>query len=666
MWQISKTNLEALLAHWDSANELFIPIKDRYGEVMLRLYEPHQLTLDYINFAQPAKEFVFKGREKLFTWEASTQQTSVTPIDQSKSDRILFGLRACDVHGIHYMDRFYQGEYCDDIYKKNRSKALIVALNCIDTGKRCFCSSVDSGPFAKTGYDLLLTPLVACDHQSPEGLAQDLFLVEIGTEAGKVLLEGAKHLLEAAPADSASQKEEVEQTVKTRFKTKLETGQPHEVLRSNFEHPIWDELAAKCIRCGGCTNVCPTCTCYNVVEELSSPFAGTRIRAWDSCQSDSFTTNAGGHKTRNDVSRVRYRIFDKLRYIEERFGHKGCTGCGRCVTACPVDIDIVNVVNRLAQQAHQSQQGREPHQTPPADETRFPDREAIEALMPDPVDGHVHQNCEGAYLPHVAVIKDIIQETRSIKRFYLQYEDPKHHETFEFKGQFFEITVFGVGEIAISIPFSQSQTDVFDFCIKKVGKVTGVLHDMKVGDKVGLRGPFGKGFPLEDMKGRDLLIVGSGVGVAPVRTTVLQATEQRESYGKIAVIGSAMTYEDLIYKDDFVKWSAEPGFEVRYALSKATDQVPAFVGRINDLLPELSNDWKNTTAIICASPNRIREVAKDLIGLGMDAKQIYTSLETHMRCGLGKCGHCKVGSKYMCVDGPVFNYEEMLQLPPEF
>ncbi len=274
--------------------------------------------------------------------------------------------------------------------------------------------------------------------------------------------------------------------------------------------------------------------------------------------------------------------------------------------------------------------------------------------------------CESVYTPQIAVIKDIIEETDSIKRFIVQYEDKSLHENFKFSGQFFEITVFGVGEIAISIPFGPSQKDYFDFCVKKVGKVTTALHKLKVGDKIGLRGPFGKGFPFEEIKGRDVLVIGSGVGLAPVRTMLVQVLENKEQFGKVVVIASATSYEGLVYKEDLIKWSEMEDVRVLYALSKPTDKVDAHVGYINDLLPSLGLDWANTTAVVCASPRRIKAVARDLLNLGMKGTDILTSLETHMRCGIGKCGHCKVGSKYMCVDGPVFNYEEMLKLPPEF
>lgn len=275
-------------------------------------------------------------------------------------------------------------------------------------------------------------------------------------------------------------------------------------------------------------------------------------------------------------------------------------------------------------------------------------------------------HCDNHYLPKVAVITDVIRETPKIWRFFLEYEEAKDARSPEPEGEFYEITVFGVGEIAISIPEHRKPNKPFEFCIKRAGKVTGAFFDLKIGSRVGLRGPFGKGFPREEFLGRDVLIVGSGVGLAPVRPMIQEITENRGAYGQLAIIASALSYEDLIYRDDLKRWGEMEGVQVYYALNTPTKEIEAHVGYINDLLPNLGLNWPDARAIICASPRRIKAVAGDLVKLGMGEKNIFTSLETHMRCGIGKCGHCKVGSKYMCIDGPVFTYEEMLELPPEF
>jgi len=131
-------------------------------------------------------------------------------------------------------------------------------------------------------------------------------------------------------------------------------------------------------------------------------------------------------------------------------------------------------------------------------------------------------------------------------------------------------------------------------------------------------------------------------------------------------MASALWYDGLVLKEDLEAWSKVPGVKVLYSLKHGTDKIDAYTGYINDLLPDLGLEWEKTTAVICASPRRIKLVSKDLLMLGMKPTDILLTLETHMRCGAGKCGHCKVGSHYMCVDGPVYNYEEMLSMPPEF
>lgn len=432
------------------------------------------------------------------------------------------------------------------------------------------------------------------------------------------------------------------------FRRTLDTSTVRQVLAAHFKDEEWDAIASSCIACTGCTRVCPTCTCFTTEEEQDTPHSGTRVRVWDSCQSVSFTRNAEFHNPRSKTSAVRYRIYDKLQYIEERFGMKGCTGCGRCAAVCPASIDMVDIMARMKE--------RTPHQVleapAPAVNVHYEREERL--FDPQP------------YTPLVAEIIDIFEEAKGIKRFTVRYRDRPNQGRPALRGQFFMLTVFGAGEIAISVPFSDRVKDAFTFYVKKVGKVTTAMHNLKVGDMMGLRGPFGVPLPYETLKGRDLLVVGSGVGHAPVRATLVRAIENKPDFGRIAIMASASTYDGLLLKDDLREWAKVPGVEVHYSLSKPTDQVDAHIGYINDLLPGLGLDWKNTSAIICASARRIKAVARDLMQLGMKPSDIYTALETNMHCGIGKCGHCKVGSHYMCVDGPVFTYEEMLQLPPEF
>lgn len=666
MFRLQKNNLKDLLNKWTESLKVLAPTREN-DETLLLPYNEDSFTMDYINFPLSIKEFFFEQKEVLFKWNKTEKGTETfEPNYDEIEDKLLFGVRACDAYGAAYMDKFFTKDFVDGNYVHRREKTWIVAVNCTEVGQGCFCNSMNVGPFAEKGYDLALTPI------------KDEYLVEVGTEKGEKLISLAKEFFTKTDDDILNEKDSLLKEVESKFSKEFNIPNIVELLDANFDNPIWDELAKGCINCTGCTSVCPTCTCFNVVEEntedssscanCSACSNGTRVRYWDSCQSDSFTRNAGEHNPRNSASRIRYRIYDKLKYIEQKFGMKGCTGCARCIDTCPACIDFVKVINKFADEYNVNEKvavsaecdaskvDSENHACTCGDTASTFEDKLIES-----------QNIpENIYMPQTAVIKEIIDETWNIKRFVVEYEDKSLHENFKFHGQFFEITVYGVGEIAISIPFSDSQKDYFDFCIKKAGKVTTAIHNMKVGDKIGLRGPFGNGFPYESVKGRDILIVGSGVGIAPVRTLLARALENKEEFGKVVMIASAGSYDGLVYKEDLLEWDKMDDVRVLYALAKPTDKVDAHVGYINDLLPDLGLDWNNTTAILCASPRRIKLVAKDLMELGMNGSDILTSLETHMRCGVGKCGHCKVGDLYMCVDGPVFSYEEMIQLPPEF
>jgi len=641
MYLLKKKDLQELFKKWKESFDLYTPNKQD-GAVQLSQYNEDTFTLNYINFTMPLKEFLFGQREELFRWEKDGDTIKTINIKSDDfGNRLFFGIRPCDANSVDYLDQFFYERFKDNIYAAKRENTYIVALNCLTPGNNCFCSSMGTGPFATAGYDLLFTPM------------EDNFLVESRTERGEELLAIAAHLFIAVDNELLSKKDEMHKEVLKKFKKKLAPMDVKKVLAESYDNKIWKELSSQCMGCIGCTSLCPTCTCFNVVDEDNGDGTGTRTRYWDSCQTDSFTRNAGGHNPRNEISRVRYRIYDKMKYIDERYEHKGCVGCGRCIGTCPAYFDIVEIMNKLNEDYIEAQSDNNCTYN------------AINQKV-KPKDHECSDDCSYVYTPKVAVIKRIIQETSDIKRFVVQYEDKSLHESLKYTGQFFKITVFGVGEIAISIPSGDFKKDYLEFYIKKTGKVTTVLHNMKVGDRVGLRGPFGKGFPQEELQGRDVLIVGSGVGLAPVRTTIESVLSNREKYGKVVIVASSRSYENLIYRNDLKEWGKTEGVKVLYALSKPTDEVDAYVGVINDLLPDLGFNWEKATAIVCASPSRIKKIAKDLISLGMDGKDILTSLETHMRCGIGKCGHCKVGSKYMCTDGPVFNYEEMLTLPPEF
>lgn len=337
MYLVKMEDLKKLLDKWSTKYDVYAPQRED-GQVMLLPYGEGELTMDYINFPFPVKEYIFAQREVVFSWKMENGSiTTETPKYKDTAKKIFFGIRPCDAYGISYMDKFFIEGYNDNFYGRRRKDMYIAAVNCVMPGENCFCSSTGTGPFAESGYDVLFTP------------KGDSYIIEAGSEKGEELIASAGDLLALYNGDVQSEKALIEKDVKDKFKTKLNTDNPGQILKENFNHPVWERIAKDCIGCTGCTNVCPTCTCFNVVEEKTGENSGVRVKCWDSCQSESFTRNAGEHNPRNKVSRVRYRIYDKLKYIEDKFGYKGCTGCGRCIDVCTASINMVKVVNEIVE-----------------------------------------------------------------------------------------------------------------------------------------------------------------------------------------------------------------------------------------------------------------------------------------------------------------------------
>lgn len=648
LYQLDKANLDHVLSRWNQTIPVYVP-SGKGKDISLLPMVDFPRTDNYINLTLPVKEFFFEQKESLFRWDREGTAIKVENLSKQHSgERILYGVRACDTYGIGYTDHFFLREFEDTNYASRRDKVYIVAVNCLKAGPHCFCTSVGTGVFSTIGHDLAFTEL------------EGFYLVESATVKGQQLIEAAADFFvpvsdefagDVSPGILLGMKEGLRQKVADSFPLKMDLTNLHADMAVTFDAPFWLDEANACIGCTGCTNVCPTCTCFNVVEENRDQDHGMRVRYWDSCQSDHFTRNAEFHNPRNALSRTRYRVYDKLKYIEERFGYKGCSGCGRCTDVCPTYISIIDIIHAIQKAAKEAPETPAIHQ--------------ITEMRHEIFDREINVR-NGLFTPDVATITKIELETPEIKRIYVKYDDPALHKHFKLNGQFFQITVFGQGEVPISIPFGPEESDEFDFCFKNVGTVSNILYHLKVGDKVGLRGPYGRPFPYEPLKGRNLVFIGSGVAMAPLRTILIQVVNNLQDFGKVVIMASALEYDKVIYKSELRDWAALEGVEVHYALKDPTDQVKAHQGYINDLLPGLELDWSNTTALVCASPKRIKEVSRDLLALGMKPTDILTTLETHMRCGAGKCGHCKVGSHYMCVDGPVFTYEEMMALPPEY
>lgn len=250
-----------------------------------------------------------------------------------------FGVRACELHAIAIQDRvFLHGPYVDPHYQARRAPAFIVAVNCGQAGATCFCTSLGTGPAVPSGYDLALTEV----HAAP----RHYFVVDVGTEAGATVLGRVPHT-PAAADEIAAARAIVAATAQQMGRT-LDTGGLKDLLYANADHPRWDDVAARCLSCGNCTQVCPTCFCTSVVDttDLRTGAAG-RQRRWDSCFTLDFSYIHGGSVRATPKARYRQWLTHKLATWIDQFGTSGCVGCGRCITWCPVGIDLTEEARAL-------------------------------------------------------------------------------------------------------------------------------------------------------------------------------------------------------------------------------------------------------------------------------------------------------------------------------
>ena len=227
-------------------------------------------------------------------------------------------------------------------------------------------------------------------------------------------------------------------------------------------------------------------------------------------------------------------------------------------------------------------------------------------------------------------------------------------------GQFVELSVLGVGEAPISISSSPSRSNgTFELCVRRAGDVTGALHRKQPGQVIGVRGPFGHGFPIERFYGKDILFAPGGLGLAPVRSLINQVLDERGQFGKVSILYGAKNPAELLFKDELAAWQARGDVEVHVTVDRPADGWTGNVGVITTLFSKVEVYARNTVAIVCGPPVMYRFVLMELLGKGIPDGNIYLSLERRMRCGVGKCGHCQFNHIYACQSGPVFAYADI-------
>jgi len=273
---------------------------------------------------------------------------------------------------------------------------------------------------------------------------------------------------------------------------------------------------------------------------------------------------------------------------------------------------------------------------------------------------------ENPYVPNLAVIKDVKDLTFDTKLFMLSFKDKNVEEKFSYKpGQFAVISVLKEGECPISIASSLTRNKYPEFAIKKMGKVTTAMHNLETGDVVGIRGPYGNGFPVEEWVNKNIVLIGGGIGQAPLRSVTHYILDNRKKYGDMHIIHGAKSQNDLVFKNELFEMERMEDVNVYLSIDKEEEGWDRFVGFVPDNLLEVKPSPKNAVAVTCGPPVMINLVIKNLLKMGFKDEQIYTTLEMRMKCGIGKCGRCNIGSIYVCKDGPVFSYKQLKGLQGE-
>jgi len=325
----------------ESVSDFPIGYTDKQGKGSYRLEKSKSTKLfDYVVGPHTWKKFLYPSERTLTEIDRTGQRFSVSELPREIPSYAFIGARSCELEAIAILDKvFAEGEYKDPYYCQARQKLFIVAVNCTNPGENCFCASMKTGPRVSGKFDVALTEVAHAK--------KHFFVVETGSEKGRDLISSLG-LPDAEEAEVKTAESAVEKA-RGKMGKSIETDGLRDRLFKNFDHPYWEEVSSRCLTCGNCTMVCPTCFCANVEDATSlGGETAQRVRKWDSCYNVDFSYIHGGSIRASETSRYRQWAMHKLAYWPDQFGTYGCVGCGRCITWCPVGIDITETAAAVA------------------------------------------------------------------------------------------------------------------------------------------------------------------------------------------------------------------------------------------------------------------------------------------------------------------------------
>ncbi|MBU0635350.1 MAG: FAD/NAD(P)-binding protein [Candidatus Omnitrophica bacterium] len=263
------------------------------------------------------------------------------------------------------------------------------------------------------------------------------------------------------------------------------------------------------------------------------------------------------------------------------------------------------------------------------------------------------------YRPIEAQVLDVIAETPTIRTVRFKTKEEVAFVT----GQFIELTIPGVGEAPFTPSSRPSMREAMEVTVMKVGRVTEFIHKLKKGDIIGIRGPFGRGYPLDEFKGKEILVVGGGCGFAPLRSLMYTFFDMSGQFKKLFFRGGCRTPKELVYRNETDEWAKRKDLNFKLTVDNGDESWKGNVGLVTTILDDVEMDYKQGIGVVCGPPIMMKFAAKKLLEMGFKENNLYLSMEKNMSCGIGKCGHCRLGSYYACKDGPVFSYDKIKNFP---
>ena len=619
---ITREGLASMVNNLSQETRL-IGVKSKQGKYVYdRIASFKELVLDYDVTVMPPSKYLLPARETLLKFEVGGVKSE--PMIET-APMVLIGVHPYDIKAIGLVDEAFMTSNPDPNYIARRQNTTIIGVDCLNPSPKSFARSMGTHQ-VDDGFDLLLTNL---------GMN---YMVTVGSEKGAALLKKYAAVREPTSDEVAKQKSLREKAL-AQYQLNLDVAKEllPKLLDDSYDDPYWESRSQTCLSCGSCVMVCPTCFCFDVQDEVALNLKeGERVRQWDGCVLVDFAKVASGENFRHDkASRFRHRMYRKGKYVLERYGKFGCVGCGRCATAClPGIASPLEAFNAIAESARI--------------------KEAARRIVRE-VSGE-----KELYLPRAAELVKVTELTPKEKIFDFRFTDGKALQ--QRPGQFVEVSIAGIGEAPISVSSSPTRGETFQLGVRNAGNVTGTLHTLKQGQILGIRGPFGNGFPLEALEHKDLLLIAGGIGLFPLRSLVQYILDRRDLFGRVVLLFGARSPAERLLPDELALWSRSPDLEFHETVDKGDDSWKGNVGVITTLIPKVNIDARKAFAVTVGPPIMYRFVIGELRKKDFADERIILSLERRMKCGVGKCGHCQINGVYVCQEGPVFTLAQLRRL----